>query len=211
MGILPPSGGNDEIEFCDHPLPAVNDVVTCLNKRGFSTRTGIWLVEGSPAIILFDLHSIRHRIIEWRHDLHKKAGIPFAGNDDETTNAVLFGYAVFNLAEEICKHFRTSIFHFHEWLSSVGLILCKSHNLPVATIFTTHATILGRYLCSGNVDFYNNLELFDVDYEAGRFAIYHRYCIERAAAHCAGVFTTVSHITAFEAKHLLKRDPGIPP
>jgi glycogen(starch) synthase len=82
----------------------------------------------------------------------------------------------------------------------------------MATIFTTHATLLGRYLCAGNVDFYNNLHKFDVDKEAGDRGIYHRYCIERAAAHSAHIFTTVSHITAYEAEHLLKRRPdGILP
>lgn len=47
--------------------------------------------------------------------------------------------------------------HFHEWLAGLGLVLCRHRHLPVATIFTTHATLLGRYLCAGNVDFYNNL------------------------------------------------------
>lgn len=46
---------------------------------------------------------------------------------------------------------------FHEWLAGLGLVLCRQRQLPVATIFTTHATLLGRYLCAGNVDFYNNL------------------------------------------------------
>ena len=65
-----------------------------------------------------------------------------------------------------------------------------------------------RYLCAGDVDFYNNLKFFDVDTEAGKRGIYHRYCVERAAAHCADVFTTVSKITAYEAEWLLKRQPG---
>ena len=84
--------------------------------------------------------------------------------------------------------------------------------MDVTTIFTTHATLLGRYICAGSVDFYNNLQYFDVDAEAGKRGIYHRYCIERAATHAADVFTTVSHITAFESEHLLKRKPdGVVP
>lgn len=47
--------------------------------------------------------------------------------------------------------------HFHEWLSGVGLIISRTKHIPLATIFTTHATLLGRYLCAGNADFYNNL------------------------------------------------------
>lgn len=47
--------------------------------------------------------------------------------------------------------------HFHEWLAGLGLVLCRHRQMPIATIFTTHATLLGRYLCAGNVDFYNKL------------------------------------------------------
>ncbi|KAL0084184.1 glycosyltransferase family 3 protein [Phycomyces blakesleeanus] len=99
------------------------------------------------------------------------------------------------------------IAHFHEWQAGVAIPLIKRRHIDVATIFTTHATLLGRYLCAGSVDFYNNLQKFDCDGEAGKRGIYHRYCIERAAAHCADVFTTVSHITAYESEHLLKRKP----
>lgn len=48
--------------------------------------------------------------------------------------------------------------HFHEWQAGPGLILSRSHKIPLATVFTTHATLLGRYLCAGNADFYNNLD-----------------------------------------------------
>ena len=103
----------------------------------------------------------------------------------------------------------TVIAHFHEWQAGVAIPLCKRRRIDVTTIFTTHATLLGRYLCAGSVDFYNNLRNFNVDKEAGDRGIYHRYCVERASAHCADVFTTVSHITAYESEHLLKRKPGM--
>ena len=107
-------------------------------------------------------------------------------------------------------HHTTSaiIAHFHEWQAGLAIPLCRKRHIDVTTIFTTHATLLGRYLCAGSVDFYNNLQYFDVDHEAGKRGIYHRYCIERSATHCADVFTTVSHITAYESEHLLKRKPG---
>lgn len=72
--------------------------------------------------------------------------------------------------------------HFHEWLAGVGQVLARVRGLPIATVFTTHATLLGRYLCADeSTDFYHNLPYFDVDKEAGRRGIYHRYCLERAA------------------------------
>ncbi len=77
--------------------------------------------------------------------------------------------------------------------------------IDVATVFTTHATLLGRFLCAGATDFYNNLDKFDCDEEAGKRGFYHRYCIERAAAALSHVFTTVSDITGREAEYLIKR------
>ncbi|XP_074050405.1 glycogen [starch] synthase, liver isoform X3 [Macrotis lagotis] len=101
------------------------------------------------------------------------------------------------------------IVQFHEWQAGTGLILSRARKLPIATIFTTHATLLGRYLCAANADFYNHLDKFDIDKEAGERQIYHRYCMERASVHCAHVFTTVSEITAIEAEHMLKRKPDV--
>ena len=49
------------------------------------------------------------------------------------------------------------IAHFHEWLAAVGLIMTRLRGYDCALIFTTHATLLGRYLCAGSTDFYNNL------------------------------------------------------
>ncbi|KAF9584151.1 glycogen synthase isoform 1, partial [Lunasporangiospora selenospora] len=146
---------------------------------------------------------------EWKGDLWSIAGIPSPPNDHETNEAILFGYLVAWFLGEFVTHERKSavIAHFHEWLAGVGITLCRKRHIDVTTIFTTHATLLGRYLCAGSVDFYNNLRGFDVDHEAGKRGIYHRYCIERAATHCCDVFTTVSHITAYEAEHLLKRKP----
>ncbi|PZC71731.1 hypothetical protein B5X24_HaOG212586 [Helicoverpa armigera] len=110
--------------------------------------------------------------------------------------------------------------HFHEWQAGIGLIMLRTRHVDVATVFTTHATLLGtvftthatllgRYLCAGNTDFYNNLDKFSVDEEAGKRQIYHRYCMERAAAHMTHIFTTVSDITGYEAEHLLKRKADI--
>lgn len=51
------------------------------------------------------------------------------------------------------------VVHCHEWQAGVGLIALRTRHVDVATVFTTHATLLGRYLCAGKTDFYNNLDL----------------------------------------------------
>ncbi len=65
--------------------------------------------------------------------------------------------------------------HFHEWMAGVALIMARIWKIDLATVFTTHATLLGRFLCAGATDFYNNLEKFNCDEEAGKRGFYHRY------------------------------------
>ncbi|KAF8932568.1 glycogen synthase [Dissophora ornata] len=198
-----------EVETLEPDSLALRLTLESMKERGVKFLYGRWLIEGAPKVLLFDTGSVYHKLDEWKGDLWNVAGIPSPPNDHETNEAILFGYLVAWFLGEFVAHERDAavIAHFHEWLAGVAIALCRKRHIDVTTIFTTHATLLGRYLCAGSVDFYNNLRNFDVDSEAGKRGIYHRYCIERAATHCCDVFTTVSHITAYEAEHLLKRKP----
>ncbi|KAH8918345.1 glycosyltransferase family 3 protein [Atractiella rhizophila] len=183
--------------------------LAAMTAQGVKWLYGRWLIEGGPNVLLFDTSSVGNKLDDWKGDLWRVAGIPSPPNDQETNETILFGYLVAWFLGEFSaqERFKAIVAHFHEWLAGLAIPLCRKRHIDITTIFTTHATLLGRYLCAGSVDFYNNLQYFDVDGEAGRRGIYHRYCIERAAAHCADVFTTVSHITAYESEHLLKRKP----
>ncbi|KAI9828844.1 MAG: glycogen synthase isoform 1 [Phylliscum demangeonii] len=198
-----------EVEPLTPTNPAMIDTIAAMESRGIGLVYGRWLIEGAPRVLLIDTRTGYGFLDEWRGDLWSIAGIPCPPGDEETNEAVVFGYLIAWFLGEYISHerVRATVVHFHEWLAGVALPLIKKRHIDVTTIFTTHATLLGRYLCAGSVDFYNNLQYFDVDSEAGKRGIYHRYCIERAATHSADVFTTVSHITAFESEHLLKRKP----
>ncbi|KAK4805158.1 hypothetical protein QYF61_027654, partial [Mycteria americana] len=183
-----------------------------MNAQGCKVHFGRWLIEGSPAVVLLDVGATAWSLERWKGELWESCAIGVPWYDREANDAVLFGFLVAWFLGEFAAQSEERPFivgHFHEWLAGLGLVLSRARRLPVATIFTTHATLLGRYLCAGSVDFYNNLHSFDVDKEAGERQIYHRYCLERAAAHCAHVLTTVSHVTAAEAEHLLKRKPDL--
>lgn len=199
-----------EVESVEPPAGSpLAETLNSMRERGIKLLYGRWLIEGAPKVILFDTGSAYHKLDEWKGDLWNLAGIPTPPNDSETNETIVFGYLVaWFLGEFASRHLTSAIIcHFHEWQAGLAIPLCRKRHIDVTTIFTTHATLLGRYLCAGSVDFYNNLQYFDVDHEAGKRGIYHRYCIERSATHCADVFTTVSHITAFESEHLLKRKP----
>lgn len=157
---------------------------------------------------------------QYKKDLWESSNIGIPHLDVETNDAVILGYMISDFFFEFdhCVKQYTEengygpprvVAQFHEWQAGVGLIAVRTRGLELATVFTTHATLLGRYLCAGATDFYNNLDKFSVDEEAGKRQIYHRYCIERAATHLSHIFTTVSEITGYEAEHLLKRKPDI--
>lgn len=209
IGKLDQRSAEIEVEQQEPTSEHLAATLNSMRSRGIQVLYGRWLIDGAPRVILFDMGSAYQYISEWKADLWSVAGIPSPPHDNETNEAIVFGYVVAWFLGEYVNHDNEHavVAHFHEWLAGVALPLCRKRQLDVTTIFTTHATLLGRYLCAGNVDFYNNLQYFDVDAEAGKRGIYHRYCIERAAAHSCDVFTTVSHITAYESEHLLKRRP----
>ena len=104
---------------------------------------------------------------------------------------------------------RPTLAHFHEWMAGVALPRIAHARVPVQMVFTTHATLLGRYLAGDDPEFYGRLPHYDADREADRYTIGPRHRIEKAAAHSATVFTTVSDVTRREAEHLLGRDPEV--
>uniref|UniRef100_A0A8C2Z741 Glycogen [starch] synthase n=1 Tax=Cyclopterus lumpus TaxID=8103 RepID=A0A8C2Z741_CYCLU len=201
-----------QVEGCEPPNPAIRKAMDALNNNGCQVHFGRWLIEGSPFVILFDIGSAAWNLDRWKGDLWEtcKIGLPY--HDREANDSLILGSLIAWFFKELTDQLGDKpnvIGHFHEWQAGPGIILSRSRKIPMATIFTTHATLLGRYLCAGNADFYNNLDKFNIDKEAGERQIYHRYCLERAAVHCAHVFTTVSQITAVEASHMLHRKPDV--
>ncbi|KAF3699501.1 Glycogen [starch] synthase, liver [Channa argus] len=206
-----------QVEVCEPPKAAIRKAMDALIHNGCQVGEwkhmvffGRWLIEGSPYVILFDIGSAAWNLDRWKGDLWETCNIGLPYHDREANDSLILGSLIAWFFKELTDHLGEKpnvISHFHEWQAGPGLILSRSRKLPMATVFTTHATLLGRYLCAGNADFYNNLDKFNIDKEAGERQIYHRYCLERAAVHCAHVFTTVSQITAVEANHILHRKP----
>uniref|UniRef100_A0AAY4AX26 Glycogen [starch] synthase n=1 Tax=Denticeps clupeoides TaxID=299321 RepID=A0AAY4AX26_9TELE len=201
-----------QVEQCDPPIAAIKVAMDSLINSGCQVYFGRWLIEGSPYVILFDIGSAAWNLDRWKGDLWDACSIGLPYHDREANDSLILGSLIAWFFKELTDQLRDErniIAHFHEWQAGAGLVLSRSRKLPMATVFTTHATLLGRYLCAGNVDFYNNLDKFNLDKEAGERQIYHRCCLERAAVHCAHVFTTVSQITAVEANHMLHRNPDV--
>ncbi|XP_069441665.1 glycogen [starch] synthase, liver isoform X2 [Ovis canadensis] len=200
-----------QVEQCEPVNDAVRRAMDAMNKHGCQVRFGRWLIEGSPYVVLFDIGYSAWNLDKWKGDLWEACNVGIPYHDQEANDMLIFGSLTAWFLKEVTDHAdgRHVIVQFHEWQAGIGLILSRARKLPIATVFTTHATLLGRYLCAANIDFYNHLDKFNIDKEAGERQIYHRYCMERASVHCAHVFTTVSEITAIEAEHMLKRKPDV--
>ncbi|XP_028034904.1 glycogen [starch] synthase isoform X1 [Bombyx mandarina] len=204
----------EEGEFpSDSPLLTA---VNAMRSKGYKLHTGTWLVDGNPQIVLFDIGSGAWQLDANKQELWDTCSVGIPHLDVEANDAVILGFMVAQFISEFREAVEGRggvparvVAQFHEWQAGTGLIVLRVRHVDVATVFTTHATLLGRYLCAGNTDFYNNLDKFSVDEEAGKRQIYHRYCMERAASHMAHIFTTVSDITGYEAEYLLKRKPDI--
>jgi glycogen(starch) synthase len=193
------------------PEGLIKDALDRLRARGIVAHHGRWLIQGRPRVILLDQKSWGLNHDEILYLLSKDHGIQIDRGDAEVMDCCTFGFACAALFQELSDLApgRQIIGHFHEWMAGVAVPRIAHQRLPVRTVFTTHATLLGRYLAGDNPYFYDHLAFVDAEAEARHFNIYPRFQIEKAAAHASNVFTTVSEVTAIEAERLLGRTPDM--
>jgi glycogen(starch) synthase len=199
-------------EFEEQPAPPMIEAVfDQLREQGTACHFGRWLVPGRPTVILLDHRSRYGRLHEDKYLMFADHGIATSADDGEVNDVIAFGFVVTEFFRILSKTSPNAklIAHCHEWMGGVAIPRIAHLQIPVATVFTTHATLLGRYLAGDNDNFYDHLPFFHADAEADRYRILPRHLIEKAAAHASTVFTTVSHVTSFEASKLLGRMPDL--
>lgn len=193
----------EDVEFSDEIAAAA----ARLRDSGVELRVGRWQVSGKPRAVLLDMESLRSRLPELRKRFDAELGIKIPEDDDLVSDVVALGEGVrlFFVALSETAGQKRLLAHFHEWMAAAAIPFLRAEKWRGSIIFTTHATILGRYLAMDTPDFYDVLPELDQTKEADRLNITAQYGIERAAAQGAHVFTTVSEITAQECEHLLGR------
>ena len=209
--LLNPSVSTEFEEIKDYSDP-FGRTVAKMKEMGLDARYGKWLVTGRPNIVLLNPYCVFDRLGEIKYGLWDRHQIPTPGDDDLINRVVGFGHLVdvfFTVLSSRKTQFRNVIAHFHEWMAGTPIPEMRFKNLPLSIVFTTHATLLGRYLAMNDPEFYNHLPFFDWLQEARNFNIESSVRIERAAAHGSHVFTTVSEVTARECQHLLGRKPDV--
>lgn len=193
------------------PPPLISDVLEELHFRGVVMRYGRWLITGNPQVLLVDLQSVIDSMPQMKYYYWKDAGVGSHREDIELNGVIAMGYATVEFLMALRRRLpdRPMLGHFHEWQGAAAVPLIRCRNLGVRTIFTTHATMVGRSLCAANVDLYDHLHGIDSDAVASKHGFHERFQLERAAAQQADVFTTVSGITGVEAEQFLGRRPEV--
>ena len=191
-------------ELCKHPFEE-------LKKAGILCHSGKWLVEGSPNVILIDFENYKHMSNDIKKELWDWYKIDSLRAPHDYDESVVWAYTAGMLLEKLskCGAGKKIVAQFHEWLSGAGLLYLKKKNVKVATVFTTHATILGRTLANSNVDLYNVWDKINPEQEVYKYNIESKHLIEKNSAAFADIFTTVSEITGMEASYLLKKKPDV--
>ena len=205
----------------DNPSPYFTEVPSILRQwkekaelpAGVSVRVGRWNIPGKPIVILvkFDgMYQLKDYYYGEMWERYQVDSLHGYGDYDE---ACCFALAAGAVIESICNYKRLRhknvLAHFDEWTTGMGLLYTRWKVPYVGTIFTTHATSIGRSICGNGKPLYDYLHAYNGDQMAAELNMQSKHSLEKAAANAADCFTTVSDVTAAECEQLLERRPDV--
>ncbi|MFD3393106.1 glycosyltransferase [Aquirufa sp. OSTEICH-129V] len=190
----------------------VGRAIAWMRAQGMEVHYGNWLITGKPKIVLFDLASLMKEVDIVKGRIWENHKISTLGVEELVNQTIIFGELIRLFLGQLAvenKAKKDIIVHFHEWMASTCIPDLRKEKVKISTVFTTHATMLGRYLAGNVPNFYDVLDTFDWHKEAKHYGIEAQASFERAAAQKADVLTTVSDITAKECVAFLGRIPEL--
>ena len=179
-----------------------------------SIKTGRWNIPGSPIAILVDFTSFYSE----KNDIYSNLWEDFQvdslhayGDYDE---ASMFSYAAAKVVESFYDFYINDdavnvIYHGNEWMTGLGLLYIRKNRPQIATLFTTHATSIGRSIAGNNKPLYDYLFAYNGDQMAGELNMQSKHSIEKRTAENVDCFTTVSDITNNECRELLDKPADV--
>ncbi len=192
---------------------AYGQAVVKMRDMGYDVQYGRWLVTGRPKVILLNPTNVYNRLDNIKRHLLEDHGIDSTNTDKLYDEVVLFGDLVRTflkiLDQEVVKGKQPILAQCHEWMSAPGILDIENDGLRVKSIFTTHATMIGRFLAMNDPNFYENLPKYDWQKEARKYGVLAIAQVEHRAALAATVFTTVSQVTARECECLQGKRPDV--
>ncbi len=182
-------------------------------KDNLSVRIGRWNIPGQPLVILVDFQPFFAQKNEIYADMWNKYQVDSLHAYGDYDEASMFSYAAGKVVESFYRYNLTQadkvVYQAHEWMTGLGALYLQ-HAVPeVATIFTTHATTIGRSIAGNNKPLYDYLFAYNGDQMAGELNVQSKHSIEKQSAHRVDCFTTVSEITNTECRELLDKGADV--
>ena len=185
------------------------DWVESVQHEGIRVKVGKWNVPGQPTAFLVDFTPLVAQKNEILSYLWEKYHVDSISGHWDYVESALFGYASGLIVESFYKYYLTIsdkvVAHYNEWMTGSGALYLKDKLPQIGTIFTTHATVIGRSLAGNGIPVYDNLLNIDGDAKAQDLNVVAKHSMEKTAANTVDCFTTVSDITAAECAQFLKR------
>lgn len=194
-------------EFAPRENSEFKDVFDRLeSQEGIKCHAGVWNIPSSPRCILVDISEMDKSIDDIKTELWNQHGVDSMDAGHDFDEPVKWSYAVGRLIKELEGQLEgETVVQTHEWLSGPALF---QTDLP--SVFTTHATVLGRALSNADFDLQGAVENDSIDQSlAGEYGVKAKHQIEKAAAEDSEVFTTVSKTTGKEATVVLELEPDV--
>lgn len=208
----------------ENPSPYFTEVPSLLSRwrksavlpDGVGVRVGRWNVPGRPIAVLVKFDSMYGKNPELFTRMWELYGVDSIHAYGDYGEACAFSHAAALVIESIVRFTggtegRNVIAHFDEWTTGMGLLHVKAEMPGVATVFTTHATSIGRSICGNGKNLYAYFDGYNGDQMAAELNMQSKHSLEKTAAHQADCFTTVSDVTARECRQLLEIDPLVTP
>ena len=181
-------------------------------EQGLKVRVGRWTVPGEPIAVLVDFTPYfekKNEIYGWLWEHYQVDSLHAYGDYDE---ASMFAYAAGLVVESIYNAQLSAlgaqpkvVYHANEWMCGLGALYIYNKLPQIGTIFTTHATSIGRSIAGNQKPLYDYLFAYNGDQMAGELNMQSKHSIEKQTAHHVDCFTTVSEITAHECVELLDK------
>ncbi len=201
------------LDFEETEEPCWNKIREAAAIKEIPCRCGRWKVPGEPKTILVSFGK-KYNKDQLLYRIWEDYGVDSIAGGWDYVEPVMFSYACGEVIETLYHllarpYGKPAVAHVHEWMCGAGLLFLKKRVPEIGTVFTTHATILGRSLAGSGVDIYAAMEHISPPREAATHNVTAKYSMEAASAREADCFTTVSEITASEAKNFLGRGPDL--
>ncbi|MBN1645908.1 glycogen/starch synthase, partial [Candidatus Woesearchaeota archaeon] len=195
----------------EKPPNEMQEVFNNLAHQGIVCHYGSWAIRGDPKVILIEFTNALKLKDEIKTSLWNEFAVESLLSKWEFEEPMIWAWCAGMLLEQISGVYgeKKIVMHGHEWLAGSAILYLKMHNNTIKTVFTTHATILGRSIAGSGNDLYSILPKIEPYKEAEKHNIKDKFTMELAVAQNTDIFTTVSEITSIEAEKILGRKADV--